>query len=76
MIPDEEFLTGIGARIKGIRKSKGINQTKLADLCAFDKASLSRIESGKTNLTAVTIKKLAEALNVNAGEFFKNGISK
>ncbi len=73
MSTDEEFLTGVGAKIKIVRKDKGLNQTKLAALCDFDKASLSRIESGKTNLTALTLKKIADALDVGASHFFKDG---
>jgi len=71
MSTEEEFLLSIGVRIKRLRKSAGVSQVKLAELCDFDKSSLSRIETGKTNLTALTFKKIGDALNVKVGDFFK-----
>lgn len=39
--------------------------------CDFEKASLSRIESGQANPTIRTLYKLSKALDVPIAEFFK-----
>jgi len=69
---EEKFLLTIGAKVKQIRLAKNITQIKLATDCDFDKASMSRIESGQTNPTVLTLRKLSKALNVNISEFFED----
>lgn len=65
-----QFLLLIGQNIKKIRSRKNITQFKLAALCDFEKASMSRIESGKTNTTVLTLFKISKALDVPISEFF------
>ncbi len=67
---EAEFLLSLGKRIKRIRTQKNITQFKLAALCDFEKASMSRIESGKTNTTVLTLRKISSALEVPIGELF------
>ena len=69
-MPEAQFLLLIGQNIKKIRSSKNITQFKLAALCDFEKASMSRIESGKTNTTILTLHKISKALDVPITEFF------
>jgi transcriptional regulator with XRE-family HTH domain len=61
---ETEFLMKIGARIKAIRLEKKISQVDLALLCKFEKASMSRIESGLTNPTVLTLYKISRALEI------------
>lgn len=68
---DEKYLQNLGANIKGIRKSKNLKQTQLSELTKIEKASLSRIEHGLGNPTALTLLKISRALNVPVAEFFK-----
>lgn len=70
MINHSEFLASIGFSIRKMRKEKGLNQTRLAELCDFDKASISRIEAGRTNPTTLTLKKIADSLEVHMSHFF------
>ena len=67
---EKDFLLQLGARIKKIRVGKNISQFELAALCDFEKASMSRIESGKTNTTVFTLRKIGNALGVNVNLFF------
>ncbi len=69
---DTKFLTILGARIKELRLKKEMTQNDLADQCNFEKASMSRIESGKTNITILTLYKISKALNIEIKEFFKS----
>jgi transcriptional regulator with XRE-family HTH domain len=69
---DPKFLATLGSRIKKIRLDKDMTQNELSIQCDFEKASMSRIESGKTNVTVLTLKKISQALEVEMIEFFKN----
>lgn len=60
----------MGAKIKELRLKKHMTQNNLAVQCGFEKANMSRIESGKTNITLLTLKKIGEVLEVDIGEFF------
>lgn len=71
---DPRFLAALGARIKELRLKKALTQNQLATLCNFEKASMSRIESGRTNVTVLTLKKIGKALDVNLIEFFKDSV--
>jgi transcriptional regulator with XRE-family HTH domain len=67
------LLQGLGERIKDIRKGKGLSLTQLSHDCNMEKASLSRIESGKVNISYLTLYRLSKCLNVNLHDFFKDG---
>lgn len=67
---EADFLVQLGAKIKQIRAGKNISQFELASLCDFEKASMSRIESGKTNTTVLTLRKISKALEVDVSDFF------
>ena len=61
---DKKFLMNLGARIKEIRLKKNLTQNDLAIQCNFEKASMSRIESGKANPTIKTLLRISQALDV------------
>ena len=71
---DPKFLAVLGARIKELRLRKDLTQNELAMLCNFEKASMSRIESGRTNVTILTLKKISKALEVRLVEFFSEEV--
>jgi transcriptional regulator with XRE-family HTH domain len=68
---DPKFLTWLGGKIRELRLQKGLTQIELARQCDFEKASMSRIESGKTNITIITLRKISLALETDITEFFK-----
>ena len=61
----------IGRNIEILRKEKKIKQFQLAAICDLEKANLSRIESGETNTTILTLLKISRGLDVPLGELFK-----
>ncbi len=65
-----DILVKLGDRIKTIRMQKSMTQNDLAIECNFEKASMSRIESGQANLTIHTLYKISRALDVHIAEFF------
>ena len=58
------LLLRIGQNIARVRRSRPMTQATLASLCKMEKASMSRIESGKTNITMVTLLTIANSLEV------------
>ena len=61
----DELLIAIGKNIKKIRESKNISQAELAAKCNYEKSNMSRIESGKTNMTIGTLLTISNALDVS-----------
>ena len=59
-----------GARIKEIRRSKNLTQEVLSEMVGIDIPNLSNIERGKKFVSAVTLTKIAKALNVAEKELF------
>jgi transcriptional regulator with XRE-family HTH domain len=69
---EPDLLIKIGAKIRSLRILKRMTQNDLAIECEFEKASMSRIESGKSNPTVRTLFKICKALDVHISELFKD----
>lgn len=54
----------IGKKIAVIRKQQGITQEQLSKMTGLSQANICRIENGKYNFSIDTIKKIANALNI------------
>ena len=67
---ERKLLIKLGEKIKAIRISKNMTQNELAMECDFEKASLSRIESGKSNPTIRTLYKISTALQTPIADLF------
>lgn len=61
----EDLLITIGKNIRRIREKMGISQAELAARCNYEKSNMSRIESGKTNLTLGTLLNIAQSLGIS-----------
>lgn len=64
------FLKQIGKRIAKFRKSRSMTQEALSDLCDMEQSAIARIESGNSNITALNLRKISNALNVPMKKFF------
>jgi transcriptional regulator with XRE-family HTH domain len=64
------ILSTLGKKIRDIRVEKKITQAELADMCGFEKGSMSRIESGQRNLSTLTLVRISDALDVHMKDFF------
>jgi transcriptional regulator with XRE-family HTH domain len=65
-----EKLVQLGSRIREIRSRRKMTQDNLAKQCFCEKANISRIESGQTNLTLRSLYKISTALEVHITELF------
>jgi transcriptional regulator with XRE-family HTH domain len=65
-------LSKLGSRIREIRMAKNMTQNELANQCNFEKANLSRIESGRTNVTLRSLHRICKALEVDIAKLFED----
>lgn len=61
---DKDVLIKIGRHLRSLRKAKKLTYRKLAQLCNIDYGDLQRIESGKINITVITLIELAKGLDL------------
>jgi XRE family transcriptional regulator, fatty acid utilization regulator len=62
------FLKQMGGKIKMHRKAKGFPLTKLSELSGVDLSNLWFIEDGKRNVHLLTLKSIADVLEVDVKE--------
>ncbi len=65
------FLEKLGANIRRFRKERNMSLDTLAALCDYEKANLSRIESGKTNATVFTLYNISKVMGIEMCKFFE-----
>jgi ribosome-binding protein aMBF1 (putative translation factor) len=64
-----EDLTNILAEnLRAFRKSKGLSQEELADMCDLHRTYVGSVERGERNVTLSTLETLAAALGVSVPE--------
>jgi transcriptional regulator with XRE-family HTH domain len=72
-------ITKVGSRLKSLRNDRNLSMRELALKADVAVSFISKIESGKTSPTIMTLQKILEALNVTVAEFFtedeKNSVS-
>ncbi len=61
----------LGARIKELRKKKGLTQDKLSEMIDIDPKHLSRIEVGGSYPSLETLDKMSIVLKVDLKDFFE-----
>lgn len=61
----------LGARIKELRKGKGLSQDTLAEQVGIDTKYLSRLEVGRSYPSLDTLERVADALGVELKDFFE-----
>ena len=66
----KDLLHKLGARLKEIRKARGLTQEALAEQVDLTPQYLSRLEGGRQSPSVETVAKLAEALQVELRELF------
>lgn len=65
---DQKFIEQVCAKIKEIRKKKGIVQEDLVDRTGFDIKQIGNIENGISNTSISNIAQIARALEVHPRE--------
>jgi transcriptional regulator with XRE-family HTH domain len=60
----------LGEKLQSLRNSKSLSIRELAALADIEHSQISRIESGMISPSAITIQKIADALEVTPCDFF------
>lgn len=66
----EDFLIALGKNVDRIRKEKGLSFQEMAIRCNIEKPNIVRLTSRGTNVTAATLLKISEGLQVSLSEIF------
>ena len=69
-IMDKEVLKQVGARIRVLRKEKGLSQEALGEKGGFHFSYIGQIERGEKNVALLNLAKIADALEVNLLQLF------
>jgi len=67
---EKAYLINIGKNITKYRKKRGYSSQELGDLIDMEKSNLIPIEKGRINTTALTLLKIANALDIEVQDLF------
>lgn len=67
---DREYLKKLGKNISKIRRANKFSQLDVCAIISMEKSNLSAIENGRQNASTLTLKKIADAINVEVKDFF------
>lgn len=67
---DYDIRSKIGLRIKELRAERGVSQEEFANLIGMSRSYFGEVETGKRNVAAVNLEKIAKGLGVSLAEFF------
>jgi transcriptional regulator with XRE-family HTH domain len=65
---DRGILMQFGKRLRFLRQSKNLTLRKMSLLCNVEYADIQRYETGKQNITLLSLAELAKALEVEPQE--------
>lgn len=66
--PSISLRSTLAENIRAFRKSHGLSQEELADMCELHRTYIGSIEREERNVTLSTLEVLAEALGINVTE--------
>ena len=67
---NKEILKLVGARIRVLRKERGLSQESLGEKGGFHFSYIGQIERGEKNVALLNLAKIADALDVNVSQLF------
>ena len=67
---DKKYLKSIGNNIDKLRRENNLSQLDVCAEIKMEKPNLSSIENGRQNPTSLTLKKIADVLDVDVKDFF------
>lgn len=67
---EKAYLYTIGRNISRLRRQNKFSQLDVCAEIKMEKSNLSAIENGRQNASILTLKKIADTIGVDVGEFF------
>ena len=62
---DKQIIRRFGEHLAKLRNEKGLSQRQLSHRCRVDYSKISAMETGKVNVTLITLTELAKGLEVD-----------
>lgn len=75
MSNDPDIRHTLGKTVRAIRRRAGLSQEELADRAGLDRTYIGGIERGERNPTVVSLKTIADALDLSLHELFKEQVT-
>lgn len=69
---EQKLMKAFGMRVAAVRKSRGFTQQELAEQINMSVVAIAYIETGKRWARLGTLTKIANALQVDVADLFKN----
>lgn len=66
-----EIRVKFGKTLRRLRKNRGVSQEVFADKCDLHRTYISDIERGERNVSLENIEKIANVLNIQVSELFR-----
>ena len=66
-----EIRVRFGKTLRKLRKKQGVSQEAFTDKCDLHRTYISDIERGERNVSLENIEKIAQVLNIQMSELFK-----
>jgi XRE family transcriptional regulator, aerobic/anaerobic benzoate catabolism transcriptional regulator len=70
---DEEFLTGLGQRVRRIRALRGMSRKVLADASDISERYIAQLEGGMGNVSVLLLRRVAKAVGVTLDDLIGDG---
>lgn len=67
---NNSILKLVGAKVRAIRKRRGLTQEQLAEMIDTQHSYIGYVERGEQNITLITLEKIANALKVDSRSLF------
>ncbi|MNW51779.1 HTH-type transcriptional regulator SinR [compost metagenome] len=67
---EKDILKLVGARIRVLRKKRGLSQESLGEKGGFHFSYIGQIERGEKNVSLINLAKIANALEVSVAQLF------
>ncbi|MBN2462659.1 MAG: helix-turn-helix transcriptional regulator [Dehalococcoidia bacterium] len=71
--PSRKMRQILAENIRAFRKSKGLSQEELADMCNLHRTYVGSVERGERNVTLSTLEVLAVALSIDIPKLLTKG---
>lgn len=64
----------VGPRLRAVREARGLSQRALARVAGIPSSTVSLLESGRSNPSVGSLKRILDAIGVSLAEFFSAGL--
>ncbi len=71
--PSQKLTQILSKNIRAFRRSKGLSQEELAEMCNLHRTYIGSVERGERNVTLSTLEVIADTLGISVPELLTEG---